>query len=61
MDYHGANLFVGEEFDGRVGEDSEDCCGVPAEETPRAFVLVDVFHGGYDAEPATGVFCELGV
>lgn len=34
---------------------------MPAEETTEPVLLVDVSHGGYDAEPGAGVFGELGV
>lgn len=56
-----ADLLVGEEFDGRIGEDAQNGCGVAAEETARAFVFVNVFHGGYDAEPGAGISCELRI
>lgn len=34
---------------------------MPAKETAQAVLLVDVPHGGYDAEPRAGVFGELRV
>ena len=46
-----ADLLVCEEFDGCVGEDSEEGCGVAAEEPAHAVLPVDVAHRGYDAEP----------
>lgn len=60
-DEDGADLLVGEEFDGRVGEDAEEGCGVTAEQTADAGLPVDVPHGSHDAEPGAGVFGELGV
>lgn len=54
-------MFVGEEFDGGIGEDAEEGCGVAPEETAEAGLPVYVPHGGYDAEPGAGVFGELGV
>ena len=45
------DLLVCEEFDGCVGEDSEEGCGVAAEEPAHAVLPVDVAHRGYDAEP----------
>jgi hypothetical protein len=60
-DKYCADLFVCEEFDSCVGKDSENSSRVPAEETPRAVLVVYEFHGGDDAGPGPGVFGELGV
>lgn len=46
-----SELLVCEEFDGCVGEDSEEGCGVAAEEPTHAVLSVDVAHGGHDTEP----------
>ena len=45
------DLLVCEEFDGCVGEDSEEGCGVAPEKPPHAVLPVDVAHRGHDAEP----------
>lgn len=58
---HSADLLVGQELDGGVGEYAEECCRVAAEETTHTGLPVDVAHGGHDAEPGAGVFCELRV
>lgn len=60
-DDDGADLFVGEELDGGVGEDAEERGGMASEEPAEAGFFVDVPHGGYDAEPGAGVFCKLRV
>lgn len=54
-------MLVSEEFDGGIGKDTQEGCGVAAEEPTHAVLPVDVTHGGHDAEPGTGVFCKLGV
>ena len=53
-------LFVCNKLNGGVGEDTEECCRVSSEETLHAILSVYIFHGGYDAEPGAGIFCELG-
>jgi hypothetical protein len=58
---HRADLLVGEELYGRVGENAQEGCGVSSEEPAEPLLLVDVAHGGYDAEPGARVFGELGV
>lgn len=58
---HGAYLLVGEKLDGRVREDAQEGCGVASKETAEPVLLIDVAHGGYDAEPGAGVLGELGV
>lgn len=60
-DEDGAELLVGEEFDGGVGEDAQQGGGVAPEEPAEAGLPVDVPHGGHDAEPGAGVFGELRV
>ena len=60
-DEDGAELLVGEEFDGGVGEDAEEGRGMASKEPAEARLPVDVPHGSYDAEPRAGVFGELGV
>lgn len=57
----GAELLVGEELDGGVGEYAEKRGRVTAEEPAHARLGVDVAHGGHDAEPGARVFCELRV
>ena len=54
-------MLVGKEFDGGVGEDAEEGCGVAPEEAAHAGFTIDVAHRRYDAEPRTGVLGELGV
>lgn len=54
-------MLVGQEFDSSVGEDAEEGCGVAPEEAAHTRLPVDVTHGGHDAEPGAGVFCELRV
>lgn len=56
-----ADLLVGEEFDGCVGEYTEEGCRVASEETADAVLTVDVSHGCYHTEPGTGVFGELRI
>lgn len=58
---HRADLLIGEELYGRVGEDAQEGCRVASEEPAEPVLLVDVAHGGYDAEPGARVFGELGV
>lgn len=60
-DEEGTELLVGEEFDGGVGENAEQGCGMPPEEPAHAVGLVDVPHCGHNAEPGAGVFRELRV
>ncbi len=60
-DADGAELLVGEEFDGGVGEDAQEGGGVAPKEPAQAGLPVDVPHGGHDAEPGAGVFGELRV
>ena len=57
----GAELLVGEEFDGGVREYAEERGRVAAEEPTRARLGIDVAHCGHDAEPRARVFGELRV
>lgn len=59
LDDYGTDLFVGEEFDGGVGEDAEKRCGVAPEETAYAVLSVDVTHRRHDTEPRAGIPGEL--
>ena len=54
-------MLVRKEFYGRVGEDAQEGCRVAPEKTAQAVLLVDVPHGGYDAEPGARVFGKLRV
>lgn len=58
---HGAELLVGEEFDGSVREYAEERSRVAAEESAQAGLGVDVAHCRHDAEPGARVFGELRV
>lgn len=49
-DHSGSYLFIGEELDAGVGEDSEECRRVAAEQAARALEGVNVLHGGQDAK-----------
>lgn len=60
-DDDGADLLIGEEFDGGVGEDAQEGRRVSAEEPAEAVLAIDVTHGSHDAKPGTGVFGELRV
>ena len=46
-----ADLLVGEEFDGCVGEDLQEGSRVSPEEAAHAVLPVDVAHGRHDAKP----------
>lgn len=58
---HRAELLIGEEFDGCVGEDAEEGGGMASEETAEAGLPIYISHGSYHAEPRAGVFGKLGV
>lgn len=60
-DQYGAELLVGEKFDGGVGEYAEERGRVAAEEPAHARLGVDVAHCGHDPEPGARVFGELWV
>lgn len=55
------DLFICNEFDGSVGEDSEECCGVATVETEDAGGAADFVDRGENAGPGAGVFDELGI
>lgn len=60
LDQHRPDLLVGDELDGGVREDAEQCGRVSAEETGDAFGPRDVPHGAGRTEPRSTVFGELG-
>ena len=60
VDDDGADLLVGEELDGGVGEDAQNGGGVAAVEAQGALVAVNVAHHCVDAVPAAGVSAEFG-
>lgn len=57
----GAELLVGEEFDGGVREYTKEGGRVATEEPAHARLGIDVAHCGHDAEPRARVFGELRV
>jgi hypothetical protein len=60
-DYHGSDLLICEELNSGVGEDTKEGCGVAAEEASETILVINVTHGGYDAEPAASVLGELRI
>lgn len=55
------NLFIGEEFDSSVGEDTKERCRMAAKETKRPILKVDVAYRLRGAGPGTSVFLELRI
>lgn len=60
-DYDGTDLFIGEEFDGSVGEDTEKCSRVAFEQASGAFIALDIADGGSEASPTARVLGILWV
>ena len=51
FDDGGANLLICKEFNGSIGEDTEEGGAVAAKEASYAILVVDIPHGGNDAKP----------
>jgi hypothetical protein len=59
--YDGANLFIGEEFDSGVGEDTKKGGGMAFEQASGAFIVLNVTNGSSKASPTAGVFGKLRI
>lgn len=60
-DHDSANLLVGQELNGSVGEYTEECGRMALEQASGTFIALDVANGGRETSPAAGVLGKLGI
>lgn len=60
-DDNGAELLVGNEFDGSIWEDTQEGSRVATEKPTNTVLFINIAHSCYNAEPGASIFRELGV
>jgi hypothetical protein len=58
---HGSDLFISQELDSGIWEDSKEGGRMSAKQSSDAILRIDVSHGGCYAKPAPCIFRELRI